>query len=88
MNKFKYIFYIDYIKCPSGCSEACTPLHYDSACREKCNCTPCHHIYGCNQTLVMEGMTAHSLKELWNLKETNNVGLMFVGLMFVYHCKR
>lgn len=50
-----------YAECPSGylgdsCSEVCPSSHYGAGCRQKCNCTACHHIYGCIQTRTINGM--------------------------------
>lgn len=59
LNNLKYIFYNYYAECSSGCSKVCTPSYRGSACREKCNCTQCLNIYGCNQTLIKEGMTVY-----------------------------
>lgn len=47
-----YIYFSMYIVCPDGyfgqnCSKPCTPGLYGPGCVEKCNCSHCHHVYGC-----------------------------------------
>lgn len=48
------------IVCPEGyngtnCSEVCYPPTYGPECKQTCNCSSCHHIYGCNTTSGKEG---------------------------------
>lgn len=41
--------------CPVGyfgesCTDKCTPPSYGELCSDVCDCTLCHHIFGCNET--------------------------------------
>nr|XP_034307274.1 uncharacterized protein LOC117682853 isoform X2 [Crassostrea gigas] len=70
--------------CPAGyfghnCSDMCTQPSYGIQCGQKCNCTACHHIFGCylttefpelGQTTVTVKHT-HS-KELRSVKNTTH----------------
>lgn len=49
--------------CPAGyfgfnCSSECNPPSYGLGCVERCDCDPCHHVYGCNLTLSTRGKDA------------------------------
>uniref|UniRef100_A0A8W8M0P6 Uncharacterized protein n=1 Tax=Magallana gigas TaxID=29159 RepID=A0A8W8M0P6_MAGGI len=46
---------VKFVDCPAGyfghnCSDMCTQPSYGIQCGQKCNCTACHHIFGCNLT--------------------------------------
>eukprot|EP00105_Crassostrea_gigas_P036997 XP_019921145.1 PREDICTED: uncharacterized protein LOC105324480 [Crassostrea gigas] len=48
--------------CPDGyfgfnCSEVCETPSYGLKCALKCDCFPCHHIYGCNSATSSRGTT-------------------------------
>lgn len=55
---FVYCLEYDYqiiVECPPGyygdyCNTLCSYPFYGSLCTQKCTCSPCHHIYGCNST--------------------------------------
>lgn len=62
-----YMYAIDSILkfevCPAGyfgfnCSSECNPPSYGLGCVERCDCDPCHHVYGCNLTLSTRGKDA------------------------------
>lgn len=49
--------------CPAGfqglnCSSKCNATNYGLGCVERCDCDPCHHVYGCN--LALTGLGKHS----------------------------
>lgn len=48
------------LDCPEGyrginCSDVCPPTTYGIRCMQKCQCSSCHHVYGCNITLKTTG---------------------------------
>ncbi|XP_052677345.1 protein draper-like [Crassostrea angulata] len=50
------------IECPAGyyndnCSDVCPAPLYGLLCAQKCDCVPCHHVYGCSLTLFIEEAT-------------------------------
>lgn len=53
MLKKVFLIYFLYITaCPAGyyginCSDVCSTSYYGIGCTTKCECYPCHHIYGC-----------------------------------------
>lgn len=56
----QYSFIIFFLACPAGyfgwnCSNVCNSPHYGIGCAERCECDPCHHVYGCNLTLTELG---------------------------------
>lgn len=53
---------MQYVECPAGyyndnCSDVCPAPLYGLLCAQKCDCVPCHHVYGCSLTLFIEGKT-------------------------------
>nr|XP_034304590.1 multiple epidermal growth factor-like domains protein 10 isoform X2 [Crassostrea gigas] len=50
-------------ECPAGyygdnCSAVCPPSHYGIRCVQKCDCLPCHRVYGCFSTPFAEETTS------------------------------
>lgn len=55
-----FTFYLNFAVCPAGfqglnCSSKCNAMNYGLGCVERCDCDPCHHVYGCNLTLTELG---------------------------------
>lgn len=55
------------VECPAGyhgdnCTNICSKQYFGSNCAQKCTCSPCHHIYGCNVTIHIS-TEIHATKE-------------------------
>lgn len=55
-----FFYYFFFLACPAGyfgwnCSNECNSPNYGIGCVERCECDPCHHVYGCNLTLTEFG---------------------------------
>lgn len=55
------------VECPAGyhgdnCTNICSKEYFGSNCAQKCTCSPCHHIYGCNVTIHIS-TEIHATKE-------------------------
>lgn len=53
---------MQYVECPAGyyndnCSDICPLSYYGPRCAQKCDCLPCHHVYGCSSSPFKEGKT-------------------------------
>ncbi|XP_034308401.2 uncharacterized protein [Magallana gigas] len=53
--------------CPAGyfghnCSDMCTEPSYGIQCGQKCNCSACHHIFGCNLTTEIPEIRTSTVK--------------------------
>ncbi|XP_052677353.1 uncharacterized protein LOC128158524 [Crassostrea angulata] len=51
-------------ECPAGyygdnCTVVCPPSSYGTLCLHKCDCLPCHHVYGCSSTPLTEETTSN-----------------------------
>lgn len=62
------------LACPPGyhgdnCTNICPSDAYGDSCGQKCTCSPCHHVYGCNYTTFDTGgkkefnVTSYSLNK-------------------------
>ncbi|XP_052680082.1 uncharacterized protein LOC128160794 [Crassostrea angulata] len=53
--------------CPAGyfglnCSDMCTQPSYGFLCNQVCNCSACHHIFGCNLTTEIPEIRTSTVK--------------------------
>lgn len=67
---FFFKYFLSFLACPAGyfgtnCSEKCWTHNYGIGCSRTCECSPCHHIYGCllvTTVKPMQGMRAVSVE--------------------------
>lgn len=75
LNSLKRIFLLE---CPAGyygtnCSKVCLASYYGIRCVTKCECSPCHHVYGCmlmTTDKMQHGIQANSIEPTIVLSET------------------
>lgn len=72
---FLYTFYQS--ACPAGyyginCSDVCHTSYYGVGCITKCECSPCHHIYGCMLfTTVTQTMQRINTMKMESMSKSN-----------------
>lgn len=55
LNMYVLKTLLSFLGCPAGyyganCSFMCFKPYYGTGCVTKCECSPCHHVYGCKLT--------------------------------------
>ncbi|XP_052679434.1 uncharacterized protein LOC128160192 isoform X1 [Crassostrea angulata] len=62
-------------ECPAGffgtnCSAECPALYYGIGCLQNCDCSPCHHVYGCVSSTLITETTSHGYVNKDEIKDT------------------